>query len=62
MDHVEASATGYFYYQLGGKVGLQPNKESVTTAVSVDREWLCRYPLPRNVVHDQGFELTSEEF
>ncbi|OWZ02754.1 Pol Polyprotein [Phytophthora megakarya] len=44
------------------EVGVQLNKESLTTAESFDREWLCRYPRPRKVVHDQGTELTGEEF
>ena len=44
------------------EVAVQPNKESLTTAESFDREWLCRYPRPRQVVHDQGLEFTGEEF
>ena len=44
------------------EVAVQPNKESITTAESFDREWLCRYPRPRQVVHDQGLEFTGEEF
>ncbi|OWZ04540.1 LOW QUALITY PROTEIN: hypothetical protein PHMEG_00023540 [Phytophthora megakarya] len=44
------------------EVGVQPDEESLTTAESFDREWLCRYPIPRKVVHDQGPEFTGEEF
>jgi hypothetical protein len=43
------------------EVGIQPDKLSLTTAESFDREWLCRYPRPREVVHDQGPEFTGEE-
>lgn len=44
------------------EAGVQPNKESSTTAESFDREWLCRYPIPRKVIHDKGSEFTGEEF
>lgn len=27
-----------------------------------DREWLCRYPRPTKVIHDQGTKFTGEEF
>ncbi|POM79703.1 Pol protein [Phytophthora palmivora] len=44
------------------EVGIQSDKESLTTAESFDREWLCRYPRPRKVVYDQGPEFTGNEF
>eukprot|EP00644_Phytophthora_capsici_P005341 jgi/Phyca11/96236/e_gw1.1.1686.1 len=44
------------------EVGVQSNKESLTTAESFDREWLCRYPRPRKVIHDKGPEFTGKEF
>ena len=44
------------------EVALQQGKESLRTAEIFDREWLCRYPRPRQVVHDQGLEFTGEEF
>ncbi|KAG6611400.1 Pol Polyprotein [Phytophthora cinnamomi] len=44
------------------EVGVQPDKESLTSAESFDREWLCRYPRPLQVVHDKGSEFTGEEF
>eukprot|EP00644_Phytophthora_capsici_P004502 jgi/Phyca11/110991/e_gw1.19.664.1 len=44
------------------EVAVQPNKDALTTAESFDREWLCRYPRPRRVIHDQGPEFTGEEF
>ena len=44
------------------EVGIQPDKSSLTTAESFDREWLCRYPRPVKVIHDQGTELTGEDF
>eukprot|EP00957_Ditylum_brightwellii_P054353 4118536-Ditylum_brightwellii.AAC.1 len=30
------------------------NKEGKTVVLSVDREWFCCYPRPREVMHDQG--------
>ncbi|GMF24808.1 unnamed protein product [Phytophthora fragariaefolia] len=44
------------------EVGIQPDKASLTTAESFDREWLCRYPRPMQVVHDLGPEFTGVEF
>eukprot|EP00644_Phytophthora_capsici_P007432 jgi/Phyca11/111805/e_gw1.21.610.1 len=44
------------------EVGVQSNKESLTTAESFDRECLCRYPRPRKVIHGKGLEFTGEEF
>lgn len=44
------------------EVGVQQDKRALTTAESFDREWLCRYPRPRKVIHDQGSEFTGEEF
>ena len=36
------------------------DKRSETVAMIFDREWLCRYPRPTWVVHDNGTEFTSE--
>ncbi|GMF14583.1 unnamed protein product [Phytophthora lilii] len=36
-------------------------KEKKTSAVTA-RVWLCRYPRPKPVVHDQGSEFTGDEF
>ena len=44
------------------KVGIQAEKLALATAESFDREWLCRYPQPREFVHDQGTEFTGAEF
>ena len=44
------------------EVAVQPEKEAITTAESYDLEWLCRYPRPRQFVHDQGLEFTGAEF
>ncbi|GMF14430.1 unnamed protein product [Phytophthora fragariaefolia] len=44
------------------EVGFQPDKDALTTAESFDREWLCRYPRPIQVIHDQGPEFTGDEF
>ena len=44
------------------EVGIKPDKSSPTTAKSFDREWLCLYPRPVKVMHDQGTEFTSNEF
>ncbi|OWZ03089.1 Pol Polyprotein [Phytophthora megakarya] len=44
------------------EVAILPDKESLTTAESFDREWLCRYPRPQKVVHDKGPEFTGNEF
>lgn len=44
------------------EVGVQPDKKRLTTAGSFDREWICRYPRPVQVVHDLGAELIGEEF
>ncbi|OWY92888.1 Pol Polyprotein [Phytophthora megakarya] len=44
------------------EIGVQPDKESRTTAESFDRGWLCRYPRPRQVIHDTGPEFTGNEF
>ena len=41
------------------EVGIQTDKSALTTAESFDCEWLCRYPRPRDVVHDQGTKFTG---
>ena len=35
---------------------------ALTTVESFDREWLCRYLQPRELVHDQGTEFTGAGF
>ncbi|OWZ22105.1 Pol Polyprotein [Phytophthora megakarya] len=44
------------------EVAVQPNKEALATTETFDREWLCSYPRPRKVIHDQGPEFTGGEF
>lgn len=44
------------------EVGVQPDKKRLTTAESFDREWICHYPGPVQVVHDLGTEFIGEEF
>ncbi|KAJ8522852.1 hypothetical protein ON010_g17644 [Phytophthora cinnamomi] len=44
------------------EVMMQRGKTSATTAISFERVWLCRYPRPKVVVHDQGPEFTGDEF
>ena len=44
------------------EVGVQPDKNSLTTAEKFDREWICRYPRPVQVIHDLGAEFTGDEF
>ncbi|KAG3059971.1 hypothetical protein PI124_g23062 [Phytophthora idaei] len=42
------------------EVGVQPDKQTLTSAESFDREWLCHYPRPRVVIHNQGPAFTGE--
>ena len=44
------------------EVNCQENKTSKTTAENFDFLWLCRYPRPYKVIHDQGGEFTGNEF
>ncbi|KAE8993900.1 hypothetical protein PR001_g19447 [Phytophthora rubi] len=44
------------------EVIVQKGKGSAATALSFERAWLCRYPRPKFVVHDQGPEFTGDEF
>ena len=41
---------------------LITNKSSYTTANAFDTQWLCRYPRPSFVIHDNGNEFTGLEF
>ena len=38
------------------------NKKSFSAARKVDSQWLCRYPRPRDVMHDHGNEFLGSEF
>ena len=38
------------------------DKQAVSIAKIFDREWLCRYPRPARVIHDNGTEFTGAEF
>jgi hypothetical protein len=38
------------------------NKSSYHISILFDGEWLCRYPRPRRVIHDNGTEFTGSEF
>lgn len=44
------------------EVIMQKGKTSKTTAISFERVWLCRYPRPKQVIHDLGSEFTGDEF
>ncbi|OWY96984.1 Pol Polyprotein [Phytophthora megakarya] len=44
------------------EIGIQADRQALTTAETFDREWLCRYPRPREVVYDNGKEFIGEEF
>ncbi|MGH3056092.1 MAG: integrase, partial [Gaiellaceae bacterium] len=39
-----------------------PDKQSITTSEIFDREWLCRYPRPKQVIYDNGSEFKGTEF
>ena len=38
------------------------NKRPATVARAFDQQWLCRYPRPTRLIHDQGPEFIYEEF
>ena len=38
------------------------NRTSVSIANIFDQEWLCRYPKPARVIHDNGSEFIGSEF
>ncbi|OWZ16640.1 Pol Polyprotein [Phytophthora megakarya] len=62
-DSLRDDIISWYHRNLGHPaIGVQPDKESLTKAESFDRDWHCRYPLPRKVVHDQRPEFTGEEF
>eukprot|EP00957_Ditylum_brightwellii_P098377 7495435-Ditylum_brightwellii.AAC.1 len=44
------------------KIKAIPNKESKTVTLAVDREWLCWYPRPREITHNQRGEFNDVEF
>jgi hypothetical protein len=44
------------------EVIVQRGKGSAATAISFEHAWLCRYPRPKQVVHDRGPEFTGDEF
>jgi hypothetical protein len=44
------------------EISIQENKQAKTTAENFDMIWLCRYPRPLRVIHDQGPEFTGDEF
>jgi hypothetical protein len=35
---------------------------SITTAKALDKNWLCRYPQPKTVIHDNGIEFMGCKF
>ena len=41
---------------------LARDKSAITNAVLFDKEWLCRYPRPLIVIHDNGREFIRGEF
>ena len=38
------------------------DKEAASIARLFDQEWLCRYPRPARVIHDNGNEFLGAEF
>jgi hypothetical protein len=38
------------------------NKSSYHISILFDSNWLCRYPRPKRVIHDNGTEFTGSEF
>jgi hypothetical protein len=44
------------------EIGIQDNRTAITTAYNFEKIWLCRYPRPFLVVHDQGPEFMGDEF
>ena len=44
------------------EIGLQKGKQADTTAYHFEKLWICRYPKPLIVVHDQGTEFMGSEF
>ena len=49
-------ATGWF------EIVEVDNKKSLTAAKLLDRVWFCRYPRPKQCIHDNGNEFTGLEF
>ena len=44
------------------EIAMAKNKGSVHISKLFDMQWLCRYPRPKKVVHDNGGEFTGFEF
>lgn len=44
------------------KVNSLTDQNSLTTAESFDREWICRYPRPAQVIYELGAAVSCEEF
>ena len=44
------------------EIAQADEKDAELIARLFDREWLCRYPRPKKVVHDNGGEFTGFEF
>ena len=44
------------------EIGLIPTANSYSCAIVFDTQWLCRYPRPSKVGHDNGKEFMGEEF
>jgi hypothetical protein len=39
-----------------------PTAALITTAKAFDKNWLCRYPRPKQVIHDNGVKFMGVEF
>ena len=44
------------------EIASATNKESAHVSTLFDKNWLCRYPRPVRVIHDNGGEFTGFEF
>jgi len=49
-------ATGWF------EIAEYDDKRSITIANIVEQQWLCRYPLPTQVIFDRGSEFIGHDF
>ena len=39
---------------------IAKDSTALTASTLFDKVWLCRYPRPKNVIHDNGTEFSSE--
>jgi hypothetical protein len=48
--------------QAGQNLSRQKNKSSYHISILFDSDWLCLYPRPHRVIHDNGTEFTGSDF